>query len=181
MPTIFRDRLYRDGEMYPIDFYALDPWRGFLPARPLGRPTPFRQNGYVAAWAVLDEALCLVETAGDTIAPLFAHREQPVPATWFSGCIRGWRGHRRETGYPPRTFHDDEIVLEIVAGMVTRLGAGPAPGTGSNRRETAVVSATFFVAAPATRPLSALYAFLTDAGGIHRLQRVGVVFLDLEE
>jgi hypothetical protein len=120
MPTIFRDRLYLDGQVYTIDCYPLDPWLTSLPERPLTRPTPFRQNGYVAAWAVIDDGLYLVEITGDAIAPLFAHLSAPVPAVWFSGFIRGWRGNWRHTGYPPRRFYDDEIVLEIASGKVTR-------------------------------------------------------------
>jgi hypothetical protein len=74
----------------------------------------------VAAWAVVDITLYLAEITGETIAPMFANLYAPVPAMWFSGSIRRRRGNRRDTGYPPRRFYDDEIVLEIVSGMVAR-------------------------------------------------------------
>jgi hypothetical protein len=43
-----------------------------------------------------------------------------VSATWFSGVIRGVSGERGYTGYPPKTFWNDEIVFEVVAGIVVR-------------------------------------------------------------
>jgi hypothetical protein len=120
MPTIIRDRLRADGHVYTIDCYPLYPWLASLPERPLVQPSPFRQNGYVASWAIVDGAMYLVEISAEPIARLFANQQGPVQAAWFSGFIRGWRGDRRDTGYPPRTFFDDEIVLEIVAGTVVR-------------------------------------------------------------
>jgi hypothetical protein len=56
----------------------------------------------------------------DPLALLFGRSDGPVAATWFSGMLRGTRGEQRRTGYPPRTFTDDEIYLDIVSGMVVR-------------------------------------------------------------
>jgi hypothetical protein len=42
----------------------------------------------------------------------------PIAALWFSGFIHGWRGDGRWTGYPPRKFRNDEIVLQIERGKV---------------------------------------------------------------
>jgi hypothetical protein len=120
MPTTFRDRLYIDGAVYTIDAYPLEPYLASLPERPAVRPTPFRQNGYVATWSIVDDAIYLVELTSEPVARLFAHLKAPVQAVWFSGFVRCWRGDRRDTGYPPRRFFDDEIVLEIAWGLVTR-------------------------------------------------------------
>jgi hypothetical protein len=49
-------------------------------------------------------------------ARLVAEQPGPVAASWFSGMIRGWHDDRRETGYPPRAYFNDEIVLEIASG-----------------------------------------------------------------
>lgn len=120
MSQEFPDRLLFDGQPHAIDCHPLAPWLASLPERPRGRPTPFRPCGYMATWAVIDDMLCLAQISEEAIARLFAHRDGPVQATWFSGYIRGRRGDRRRTSYPPRTFHEDELVLEIVAGVVTR-------------------------------------------------------------
>ena len=120
MPTVFGDRLHVDGQLFTIDCHPLEPWLASLPRRPRARPTPFRQSGYMASWTVIDDAMYPLEISGGTVAPLFAHLDGPLPADWFSGWICGWRGSRRYTGYPPRTFYDDEIVLEIVSGRVAR-------------------------------------------------------------
>jgi hypothetical protein len=120
MPTVFGDRLSVGGQVFTIDCHPLDPCLASLPRRPWARPTPFRQSGYMASWAIIADALHLVEISGQTVAPLFAHLDGPVPADWFSGWICGWRGGRRYTGYPPRSVHDEEIALEIVSGRVAR-------------------------------------------------------------
>lgn len=120
MPTTFPDRLYLDGHVYEIDAWPLEPYLVSLPARPVVAPTPFSQRGYVAAWSIVDDALYLAELSREPLARLFAHATTPVQAVWFDGVVRGWHGDRRETGYPPRTFFDNEIVLDIVAGIVQR-------------------------------------------------------------
>jgi hypothetical protein len=120
MPTIFRDRLHVNGEVYTIDADPLALYLASLLERALVRPTPFRQNGYMATWSIVDDAMYLVELTGESVACLFAHRTSAVQAVWFSDVIRGWRGDRCDNGYPPRTFFDAEIVLEVASGMVTR-------------------------------------------------------------
>jgi hypothetical protein len=120
MPTIFLDRLCVDDAVYTIDAYPLEPYLASLRARPLVRPSPFRRNGYVATWSVVDDALYLAELTCEPMQRLFANTGRPIHAIWFSGLIHGWRGDRRTTGYPPHPFFDDEIVLEIASGMVTR-------------------------------------------------------------
>ena len=119
MSTIISDELHVNGLDYKIDGYPLDAWLACLPERPVLAPTPWRQNGYVATWTILDDALYLMEI-GRELGRLYAQAHGAAPATWFSGLIHGWRGERRRTGYPPRTFFDDEIVLEIVDGLVAR-------------------------------------------------------------
>jgi hypothetical protein len=108
------------GVEYAIDAYPLDPLLASLAERPVLPPTIWRQNGYVAKWAIADGMLVLTQVSRESLARLFAGVPGPVPATWFSGFIRGWRGERRRTGYPPRCFFDEEVVLELVAGAVVR-------------------------------------------------------------
>lgn len=91
-----------------------------LPEHPVAQPTPFRRHGYMATWAVVDDALILMEIGGRTITSLLDRLKVPMAARWFSGHIQGWRGDRRDTGYPPRRFYDDEIVLEVASGKIVR-------------------------------------------------------------
>ncbi|MVW64197.1 hypothetical protein GPY61_30135 [Massilia sp. NEAU-DD11] len=113
MPTVFGDRLCVDDRVYTIACHPLEPWLASLPERPLVRTTPFRQHGYMATWAVVDDALISMEISGQTVASLLDRLKVPIAARWFSGYVHGWPGDRRDTGYPPHRFHDDEIVLEI--------------------------------------------------------------------
>lgn len=98
-----------------------------LSLRPRLRPWPGCSNGYYASWEVQDRPegrfLCMVDLrprAHEPLALLFPRSAFPLPATGFSGVIRGVRDERRRTGYPPRAFWDEEIFLEVVAGQVTR-------------------------------------------------------------
>lgn len=120
MPTVFGDQLCVDDQVYTIDYHPLEPWLASLAERPVAQPTPFRLHGYMATWAVVDDALFLMEIGGRTIASLLDRLKVPIAARWFSGYVHGWRGDRRDTGYPPHRFHDDEIVLEIASGRVVR-------------------------------------------------------------
>jgi hypothetical protein len=120
MPTIFLDRLCVDDAVYTIDAFPLAPYLASLLERPVVRPSPFRRNGYVATWSVVDDASYLTELTSEPMQRLFPNTVRPMHVSWFSGFIRGWRGDRHTSGYPPRTFFDDEIVLEIASGMVSR-------------------------------------------------------------
>jgi hypothetical protein len=120
MTNIIRDRLDAGGVDYEIDVFPLDALLAAFPDRPREAPTLWRQNGYVADWAIVDGVLVLTRVSRESIARLFAEVGLPMGARWFSGYLRAWRGERRRTGYPPRTFFDDELVFEIEAGRVTR-------------------------------------------------------------
>ena len=95
-----------------------------LSLRPRLRAWPGCSNGYYASWEVQDRPegrfLCMVELrprAHESLALLFPCSAFPLPATGFSGVIRGVRDERRRTGYPPRTFWNEEIFLEVVVGQ----------------------------------------------------------------
>lgn len=120
MTNIIWDRLEAAGVDYAIDVFPLDALLAAFPDWPREAPTLWRQNGYVADWAIVDGVLVLTRVSREAIARLFAEVGLPVRARWFSGHVRAWRGERRRTGYPPRTFFDDEIVFEIEAGRVAR-------------------------------------------------------------
>lgn len=116
----FQDELQLGNAVYTIDTYPLAPYLAALPTRPSVRVTPFNSRGYLARWAIHADVLYLVEISGAAFAGMFADAQGPVMASWFTGVIAAWRGERRYTGWPPRTFHDDEIVLDIVEGVVRR-------------------------------------------------------------
>lgn len=120
MSFIFQEELRIDDETYTIDTYPLESYLALLPARPETQVTPFNRNGYLATWRIVDDTLYLTSVSTEPFARLFAHVSGPVIASWFSGLVLGWRGERRYTGWPPRRFYDDEIVLEIMAGKVVR-------------------------------------------------------------
>jgi hypothetical protein len=120
MSNVFPDRLRIGGHEYDIDSAPLEPYLTALPTPPQRRISMFSQRGYVATWTVHEGMLFLAEMTSEALAGLLARPGGPVAATWFSGFIRGWRGDSRHTGYPPRKFWSDEIVLEIVAGNVSR-------------------------------------------------------------
>lgn len=119
MSTIMRDKLHIGDAVYTIDACPLEACLAALPDRPPARTSPFSLHGYVATWGIHDGTMYLREASAAALACLFPGL--PVAASWFSGLIRGWRGDRRETGYPPRTCFDDEIVLEIASGKVVRI------------------------------------------------------------
>jgi hypothetical protein len=123
----FAEHLHVHGTVYAIHAFPLNDYLASLPARPRFRGWPGCSNGYRAAWEVQERAhdrvLCLTELKApveDLPGLLFGRADGPVAATWFSGMLRGTRGTQRRTGYPPRTFCDDEIHLEIVSGRVVR-------------------------------------------------------------
>lgn len=120
MSWVFPDRLQVDGLLYHTDAAPLEPYLAALPVQPPRNITPFSQRGYVATWTIHEEIMYLTEISSDAHAMLFAEWSGPVAATWFSGFIHGGRGDRRYTGYPPRIFRNDEIVLELEDGRVMR-------------------------------------------------------------
>jgi hypothetical protein len=127
MTMDFAEVLHVDDAEYEL--YAF-PLRAYLdPLSPRLRlpPWPGCSNGYYATWALQDRPegrfLCMTEVrprANEWLQSLFPPSEFPIPALWFNGVIRAVRGERRSTGYPPRTFWNDEIFLEIVAGQIVR-------------------------------------------------------------
>jgi len=127
MTMDFAETLQVGDAAYETWEFPLNACLALLSPRPRPSPWPGCSNGYYAAWEVRDRPegriLCMVELrprAHALLALLFPRSEFPMPATWFSGVIRAVRGERRRTGYPPRTFWNDELILEVVAGEVTR-------------------------------------------------------------
>lgn len=123
----FAEHLDVGGTVYSLYAWPLNDCLASLPSRPRFRAWPARSHGYRAAWEVQEReagrVLCLTELSAsveDPFALLFGQSDGPIAATWFSGILSGTRGCRRRTGYPPRDFTDDEIYLDIVAGMVVR-------------------------------------------------------------
>ena len=123
----FPEQLHINGAVYSLHAFPLNDYLSSLPSRPRFPAWPGCSNGYRASWEVAesggDPVLFLTGLTApleDPFAPLFGQREAAVAATWFSGILRGTRGQRRRTGYPPRTFTNDEIHLEIVSGRVVR-------------------------------------------------------------
>lgn len=127
MSMDFAEQMTVDGAVYSIDTFPLEPYRKSLPSLPRFRGWPGCSNGYRATWAIQehdpDRVLCLTDLRPDTqavLAALSLPAALPLAATWFSGIVRGSRGERRRTGYPPREIHPDEIYVEIAAGKVVR-------------------------------------------------------------
>lgn len=120
MSTVFPDRLRIGDLVYVVDSTPLETYLAALPEQPPRRASPFSQRGYVATWTIHEDTMYLAEITSQAHALLFAERPGPVAASWFSGFIHGWRGAPRYTGYPARTFYNDEIVLEISTGVVVR-------------------------------------------------------------
>jgi hypothetical protein len=123
----FAEALRVDDVQYGIHAFPLNAFLDLLSPRPRLRNWPGCSNGYYGTWEVQDRPagrfLCLAELRPrdhELLALLFPRSAFPLPATWFSGVIRGVRGERRRTGYTARTFWNDEIFLEIVDGRVTR-------------------------------------------------------------
>lgn len=98
MPTVFGDRLSVGGQVITIDCHSLGPWLASLPRRSCGRLTPSRQSGYMASWALIENALHLVEISGQTVAPLFAHLDGRVPAEELRLLLPSFLGPARLRG-----------------------------------------------------------------------------------
>lgn len=127
MTMDFAETLQVGDVTYETYAFPLNAFLDLLSPRPRLRNWPGCSNGYYGTWEVRDRPegrfLCMVDLrprASELLAHLFPRSEFPMPATWFSGVIRGFRDERRRTGYPPRTFWNEEIFLEIVAGRVAR-------------------------------------------------------------
>jgi len=127
MSMDFLEQMTVDGVVYSLHTFQLEPYRRSLPSPPLFRGWPGCSKGYRATWEIQeygpDRVLCLTRISPDPqalLAELSLPPALPLAATWFSGIIRGSRGERRRTGYPPREIHPDEIYVEIAAGKVVR-------------------------------------------------------------
>lgn len=123
----FMEHLNLDGTVYALHAFPFNDYLAALPSRPRLRGWPGCSNGYRATWEVAqhadDRLLCLtgLEVPADSpLAQVFGQHDAAVPATWFSGMLRATRGEERRSGYPPRTFSDDEVYLQIVSGRVLR-------------------------------------------------------------
>lgn len=127
MTMDFAEPLHVDDAEYGIYEFPLNAYLDLLSPRPRLRNWPGCSNGYYGTWEVQDRPegriLCLTELRPrdhELLALMFPSSQLPLPATWFSGVIRGVRDERRRTGYPPRTFWNEEIFLNVVAGRVAR-------------------------------------------------------------
>lgn len=110
--------------VYRLDARPLDPAFTLYNLPPFAPIWPVSSRGYFGYWTVLDNRLVLEDIwPPDTATPaaLFPQTSGPVVAHWYSGLIRGRRGERRYTGAGAREFFDDEVVLEVNHGVVTRL------------------------------------------------------------
>ncbi len=123
----FAEHLHLDGTVYSLHAFPLNDYLRSLPSRPRFPAWPGCSNGYRATWEVARGAggsvlflTRLTAPVDDPCALLFGQCGLPLVATWFSGMLRGTLGPHRRTGYPPRTFSDDEVHLEIVSGCVVR-------------------------------------------------------------
>jgi hypothetical protein len=115
----FPDKLVISELRYEIDTTPLEPYLASLDPPPdRTGASPFVTRGYVATWKIYQGTLYLAHIATTPLAHLFENRCRPIAALWFSGFIRGWRGDGRWTGYPPRKFRNDEIVLQVEGGKV---------------------------------------------------------------
>lgn len=127
MTMDFAEFLRVDDVQYGILEFPLNAFLDLLSPRPRLPNWPGCSNGYIATWEVKDSPagrfLCLAELRPrdhELLSLLFPRSTSPLPATWFSGVIRGVRGEPRRTDYTARKFWNDEIFLEIVAGRVAR-------------------------------------------------------------
>lgn len=128
MTMDFAEPLTVDGQRYTINTFPLEPYRRALPSPLRFQGWPSCSNGYYATWEIRacgpDQMLYLVDLrapVAEALALLFPNPVLPLAATWFSGFIRGCRGSRRSTGYPQRSFCDDEIILDVGYGKVLRV------------------------------------------------------------
>lgn len=127
MTMDFAETLKVGDAAYDLYEFPLNACLDLFSPRPRLRNWPGCSNGYYATWEIRDRPggrfLCMVELRPrdhELLALLFPPSGFPMPATWFSGVVRAVRGERRRTGYPPRTFWNEEMILEIVAGEVLR-------------------------------------------------------------
>jgi len=119
----FPELLHVDGRAYHLYAYPLERYLSGVPDWPRRRKTPWNSRGYAATWRVDGDLLVLTHLdapADDPLRRLFPAIPAPVPAFWLDGLLHGYHGDRRHVGYPPRLIFDDEIVLEVKAGRVTR-------------------------------------------------------------
>jgi hypothetical protein len=123
MTYTFPELLHVDGTAYHLFSYPLEAYLVNFPAWPRFPKRPWNTNGYMATWAVEHGFLCLTELnapSDDPMASLFPLARAPVPAFWLHRTLRAVHGDSRHVGYPSRRIFDDEIYLEVNAGVVTR-------------------------------------------------------------
>jgi len=125
MTMDFAEHMTVDGLVYSTHTFAVEPYRKSLPSPPRFNPWPGCSNGYRPTWEIREcgheRTLLMIGFHPKASLPmLFPHATLPLAATWFSGIIRGVRGERRRTGFPPREIYPDEIYVEIAAGRVVR-------------------------------------------------------------
>jgi hypothetical protein len=119
----FPELLHVDGTLYHLYAYPLDRHLATMPDWPRHRKTPWNSRGYSATWAVVGDVLALpaLNAPGeDPLRRLFPAVPARVPGFWVDGLLHGYHGDRRHVGYPSRQIFDDEIVLEVKAGRITR-------------------------------------------------------------
>jgi len=126
MSMDFAERVTVAGTVYALDTFPLEPYRRALPGAPRLPGWPGCSNGYHAGWEVRDDALLLMQLNAPQAhaqALGIARAALPLAATWFSGLLRCRGGEQRRTGYPPRTFSDEELFFDVAAGRVVRAWA----------------------------------------------------------
>lgn len=119
----FPELLHVDGTPYHLYAYPLERYLAGVPDWPRHRKTPWNSRGYAASWAVEDDMLVLTRLDApidDPLRRLFPDIPAPVPAFWVDGLLWACHGDRRHVGFPPRRIYDDEIVLDVKAGRITR-------------------------------------------------------------
>jgi hypothetical protein len=108
-----------DGHTYLTSDYPLESYLKGT-GSPVFEPIwPSRYRGYNAIWSMKDGSLFLTELAGiPNSHNLFPAQATPIPAIWYSGLVHAYRGTRRETGYPSRSFHEHEVLFKVDQGKI---------------------------------------------------------------
>lgn len=115
--------LQYNGDVYATDRYPLDTYIQSLSYRLFPPIWPSCSRGYLADWRIEGDRLLLagLRRMGESkLDVLFPGQSGDIPATWYSGVLHAWRGPRRNTGFPYRSFHNEEVVFEIERGLVRR-------------------------------------------------------------
>jgi hypothetical protein len=118
------DQIEYGGHSYKIDTYPLEPYFALNGYARLESISPFCSRGYVADWTVEQDRLLLAKlwpSPRIALSTLFPSATGPVLASWYTGWIHAWRGERRRTGYPSRTFYNHEVIFGIRNGVIIRI------------------------------------------------------------